>query len=134
MGRLTYRDKTGRPRLTIFGYRMYCSTQATADCICRLEEALEELTVPKVMTVQEVKQLKRGALVAYECKGLEFGEDGKHHTKIVCHAAEFETIDSRGVVWFHCGIGIEGLKNYGKTFRIWTSRPEDKRRADTPWS
>lgn len=41
MERMTYRDETGSARLTLFGKQMYCSTQATADCICKLEEALQ---------------------------------------------------------------------------------------------
>lgn len=39
--RLTLRDDDGRALLTPYGLRMYCSTQATADCICKLEEALQ---------------------------------------------------------------------------------------------
>ena len=42
MERLTYRDDNGRALLTHFGKQMYCSTQATADCVCMLEERLEE--------------------------------------------------------------------------------------------
>lgn len=89
---------------------------------------------PRVMSVQEVKQLKHGVLVAYEARGLRLGDDGKHHMTIVCHAAEFETIDSRGVIWFHGGIGIEGFKNYGRVFRVWTSLPTEEQRKEAKWS
>ena len=41
MERLTYRDQNGRAMLTHYGKQMYCSTQATADCFCKLEERLE---------------------------------------------------------------------------------------------
>ena len=41
MDRLTYIDENGRPRLTEYGNMMYCSTQATADCVAKLEERLE---------------------------------------------------------------------------------------------
>lgn len=44
MERMTYRDETGRARLTLFGKQVYGSTQTTADCICKLEEALEMAT------------------------------------------------------------------------------------------
>lgn len=54
MERLTYRDEHGRARLTNYGARMYCSTQATADCFCELEEALAQKTVARVMTTDEV--------------------------------------------------------------------------------
>lgn len=39
--RLTLRDDDGRALLTPYGLRIYCSTQATADCICKLEETLK---------------------------------------------------------------------------------------------
>ena len=41
MERLTLRDDDGRALLTPYGLRIYCSTRATADCICKLEEALQ---------------------------------------------------------------------------------------------
>ena len=100
---------------------------------CNDAIALLKAQEPRVMSVQEVKQLKHGVLVAYEARGLRLGDDGKHHMTIVCHAAEFETIDSRGVIWFHGGIGIEGFKNYGRVFRVWTSRPTDEQREAAPW-
>ena len=40
MERLTYRDSDGRAHLTTLGARMYCSVQATADYIAKLEEIL----------------------------------------------------------------------------------------------
>lgn len=93
--------------------------------------ALLKAQEPRVMTLEEVKQLERGALIAYEAKGLELAEDGKNHFVIVCHAAEYNGMDSRGVIWFHGGIGIKGI--YGKTVRCWTSRPTDEQREATPW-
>lgn len=48
MDRLTYRDDTGRARLTRYGVRMYCSTQATADCFAELEES-----IPRWISVKE---------------------------------------------------------------------------------
>lgn len=48
MDRLTYRDGTGRARLTRYGVRMYCSTQATADCFAELEES-----IPRWISVKE---------------------------------------------------------------------------------
>lgn len=40
MERMTKRDEDGRARLTKFGMQMYCSTQATADCLAKLEDRL----------------------------------------------------------------------------------------------
>ena len=45
MERLTYRDAEGRALLTSYGKQMYCSTQATADCICELEERSSSMVV-----------------------------------------------------------------------------------------
>ena len=106
-----------------------CITQLHSDAF-----GLLKAQEPRVMSVQEVKQLKHGVLVAYEARGLRLGDDGKHHMTIVCHAAEFETIDSRGVIWFHGGIGIEGFKNYGRVFRVWTSLPTEEQRKEAKWS
>ena len=47
MERLTLRDDDGRALLTPYGLRIYCSTQATADCICKLEEELNALSAFK---------------------------------------------------------------------------------------
>lgn len=101
---------------------------------CAVDDAIAMLKAqePRVMTLEEVKQLERGALIAYEAKGLELAEDGKNHFVIVCHAAEYNGMDSRGVIWFHGGIGIKGI--YGKTVRCWTSRPTDEQREAAPWN
>jgi len=45
---------------------MYGSTQATADCVCKLEEALERLAVPRVMPLEEVAALPNGSVVWLE--------------------------------------------------------------------
>lgn len=47
MERMTCRDETGRARLTLYGKQVYGSTQATADCVCKLEEELQALTAFK---------------------------------------------------------------------------------------
>lgn len=38
----TYRDKYGRPKLSLYGKQIYCSTQATADILNFYEEKLME--------------------------------------------------------------------------------------------
>ena len=52
MARLTLRDVDGRAIFTPYGLQIYCSTQATADCICKLEETLQaqEPIAPKPTT------------------------------------------------------------------------------------
>ena len=49
MERLTYRDESGRAHLTLYGKKIYCSTQATADHFCAFEDRLE----PKLPVVKE---------------------------------------------------------------------------------
>lgn len=56
--RLTYRDETGRALLTLYGKQMYCSTQATADCIAKLEDS--------VAAYEDAKE--QGRLVMLPCK------------------------------------------------------------------
>lgn len=46
--RLTYRELDGRARLTLRGNQVYCSTQATADEICLMEEHFEPMPVRNV--------------------------------------------------------------------------------------
>ena len=41
MERLTFRDSDGRALLTDYGMRIYCSTQAMADILCKYEEAFD---------------------------------------------------------------------------------------------
>ena len=66
MERMTYQDEAGRAKLTRFGKHMYCSSQAIADCVCKLEEALERLAVPRVMPLEEVEALPDGSVVWLE--------------------------------------------------------------------
>lgn len=48
MERLTYRDNNRRALLTLFGKQVYCSTQAIADCVCKLEERFEPKLVKNI--------------------------------------------------------------------------------------
>lgn len=58
MERLTYRDNSGRALLTHFGKQMYCSTQAIADCVCKLEERFEDAIFLLKEQEQEISRLK----------------------------------------------------------------------------
>lgn len=89
---------------------MYCSTQATADCICKLEEALQAQE-PRVMTLEEWKNLPDpddGTCLCYEIKDCG--------------------LRSMLIKMFDRSVHL-----YGKAFRCWTSRPDEKVRAETPW-
>ena len=48
--RTTYRDSDGRAKLTSYGAKAYCSTQATADILCMYEEMLKEKEVEEIPT------------------------------------------------------------------------------------
>jgi len=63
MERLTYRDNNGRALLTLFGKQVYCSTQATADYVCKLEERLE----PKLIKNAELTNSDCGKTKLYYC-------------------------------------------------------------------
>lgn len=68
MERLTYRDDNGRALLTHFGKQMYCSTQATADCVCMLEERFEEaISLLKEQEPIAPKLIKMYPHDIYEC-------------------------------------------------------------------
>lgn len=129
MERMTYRDETGRARLTLFGKQMYCSTQATADCICKLEEALENLPVPKVMTLEEVKRLAPDNDVWIEYHEL---------AGWTISAVTVREIDDNGMLCrLQClRFGFDRYGCYGgdwMAWRCWTSRPTDAQREATPW-
>ena len=63
MERLTLRDDDGRALLTPYGLRIYCSTQATADCICKLEEALQAQEPVEPKMVAGVAEIYKDILV-----------------------------------------------------------------------
>lgn len=63
MDRLTYRDDDGRARLTKYGVKMYCSTQAVADCFAELEES-----IPRWISVKERLPEKIPAKYLCYCK------------------------------------------------------------------
>ncbi len=130
--RLTLRDDDGRALLTPYGLRIYCSTQATADCICKLEEALQAQE-PRVMTLGEVKVLP-------DCVFLEDRDiSNVHSIKTISRPAlpqlVFVNTNSEESIGFRGPDGDTSLvtSRYGAEWRCWTSRPDEKRRAETPW-
>lgn len=127
MERMTYRDETGRARLTLFGKQMYCSTQATADCICKLEEALENLPVPKVMTLEEVIEAAKQGEPMYICEA-KFPGSARW---IIPINADHWGFEERGS---HCQLHYyDYLSKQIGGFCCWTSRPTDEQREATPW-
>ena len=137
MERMTYRDEAGRAKLTRFGKRMYGSTQATADCVRKLEEALERLAVPRVMPLEEVAALPDGSVVWLEdCDKPD----------VIAGIMEDELITSREdgsvVVLIYFIVvrnrSIERVTasaaDYKVRWRCWTGEPSVEQREATPWN
>ena len=96
MERLTYRDDNGRALLTHFGKQMYCSTQATADCVCMLEERLEE-TISLLKEQEPVKPFVTGNGHTFEEAETWWYECGN------CN----EPIDPNDQYCRHCGKAVK---------------------------
>ena len=124
---MTYRDETGRARLTLFGKQIYCSTQATADCICKLEEALQAHE-PRVMTLEEMR-FKREVPVWFESHGTFRGRKG-----FWTFLGDVSPTTFTILLLPEDGIMTElSLSAYGKVWRCWLSRPTDAQREETAW-
>ena len=136
MERMTCRDETGRARLTLFGKQVYGSTQAMADCVCKLEEALEKLK-PRVMPLEEVAALPDGSVVWLEdCDKAD----------VIAGIMEDELITSREagsvVVLIYFIVvrnrSIERVTvsaaDYKVRWRCWTSEPSVEQMEATPWN
>ena len=74
MERLTYRDSDGRALLTNKGMKIYCSTQATADVLCKYEEIIGPEIEISPLTEEDVKEdpelenrLKKYGYLTDEC-------------------------------------------------------------------
>lgn len=88
--RLTYRDETGRALLTLYGEQMYCSTQATADCIAKLEDS--------VAAYEDAKE--QGRLVMLPC-----AVGDKVRDKIADHIFTIQIVElgPKAGTLFRCG-------------------------------
>jgi hypothetical protein len=89
-------------------------------------KALSKAQEPRVMTLEEVKALPSETDVWLD----EF-----------CSIVVAATISCTlyGNAYFygieHADYGVDyKLIDYGKEWRCWTSRPDEKRRAETPWN
>ena len=122
MERMTYRGKDGRARLTIFGAHMYGSTQATADCICKLEEALQAQK-PRVMTPTEAYTadfvyVEFAGVITPALRTINEREG---------HRESYFATQQLGGEWMR-------WDDYGITWRCWTSRPTDEQREAEAWN
>lgn len=125
--RLTLRDDDGRALLTHYGMRMYCSTQATADCICKLEEALIAQE-PNVLSFAEAMldtdrdviwvEFKDDPIVEAAIPGFAVNE----YADVFC--AGFDSED---------GTIRLSANQCGKIWRPWSLRPTDAQREAVKW-
>jgi hypothetical protein len=93
-------------------------------------EVMEYLSAqaPRVMTWEEAQaNVNEGPFIIMEVRD----STGTEIDYGVLVGDSYEM--SEGSLLTVCNFGL--LKDdYGKRFRCWTSRPDDKRRAETPWN
>lgn len=76
---------------------------------------------PCAMTLEEVRLLCEDDIVWYEHKGVQ------PHPRVVEFVFDERITFTDGGVWSFSADG------YGERWRLWTSRPDEKVRAETPW-
>jgi hypothetical protein len=96
-----------------------CANEIARDAI-----ALLKAQEPRVMTLEEVNALDWDYcyLEQERLPGKEYrGMLGKY----IMTCVTWPSITAAKI--------SQGMDNYGKTWRCWTARPDEKRRAETPW-
>lgn len=106
------------------GYGVSCRDELLDD-IYELLEAREEAQEPRVMTLEEVKMLDSDYYYLESMRS-----PGKELREIV-GAYGLTCVTWPSITWARQTMGDRG---YGKTWRCWSSRPDEKRRAETPWN
>ena len=113
-----------------------------ADCIALTRTDIVEMLVllkaqePRVMTLEEVKQERicwiedadDGMTVRlFPATMFGIGEYANGSKSYMFLAQKPWAIDANDCEWWYL------IEDYGEIWRCWTSRPDDKRRAETPW-
>lgn len=99
-----------------------------------LHEAIDLLKAqePRVMTLEEVKAMKRYTICAVEQQSKVL------HTTFNAEYRGTLTIGERNYLDFGLYADVSPFRRseggYGKTWRCWTSRPTDEQREATPWT
>jgi len=87
---------------------------------------------PRVMTLEEVKAMKRYTICAVEQRSKVL------HTTFNAEYRGHLTIGGRDYIDFGLYADVSPFRRsesgYGKTWRCWTSRPTDKQMEATPWT
>ena len=98
------------------------------------QEGLLKAHEPRVMTADDVVTLEKGDVIVLEQHEIGVIINAIYMQRITredddttyTEAIKVVTAYTDGSAWLNCG-------TYGKDWRIWTSRPDEKRRAETPW-
>ena len=83
--------------------------------------ALLKAQEPRLMTLEEVRLLCEDDIVWYEHKGVQ------PHPRVVEFVFDDHITFTDGGAWSFSADG------YGERWRLWTSKPNEKARAETPW-
>jgi hypothetical protein len=114
--------------------RLKAQEQKCRECGEATSKAIQELQAklkaqePRVMTLDEINAVKHNDDLIYESNGVV--------------KTMFHFIVTDGIVdnELHIRTELEGtqlvasLEKYNIDWRCWTSRPDEKRRAETPWN
>ncbi|MBP5709997.1 MAG: hypothetical protein J6W84_03365 [Bacteroidales bacterium] len=105
--------------------RGWIDARASEKMVKYAEDALELLKAqePRVMTFEEAAALGRNTVVWYEFNG-----ENSPRPRIVHHA------DKAGIQFTDGGVWHFVRDEYGKLFRLWTSRPTEAEREEIPWN
>ena len=111
------------------GFRMadeitYAAYSRLHDLISELDDLLKAQE-PRAMTLEEVVKTERNTPIYIDQRYGMYGWD--IYDGVDIQAKDIVT----GAPW--ASNEFWGWDEYGKTWRCWTSRPTDKRRAATPW-
>ena len=112
---------TNQEAIEIFGELKKCYLGGIVDAI---DIAIETLKAqePRVMTLEEVRKLPRGALVWQEHRGVNQPRPRVVH----CVTDEFIIYTDGGKWYFE-------LDDYGTKFRLWTTEPSEMKRQAVKW-
>lgn len=130
--RLTYKDKDGRARLTNYGMKMYCSTQATADILNDYEERL----IPRVLSRNEICELAWNS--NHPVLFVEMREINYSCPYPIWFEGYAEPVESDETEIHLYGFGAPEpceakWRDYCKIWRCWDKEPSEKQMAETPW-
>jgi hypothetical protein len=91
--------------------------------------ALLKAQEPRVMTLEEVKSAWRNRDIAFL---VEYNDGG--NPVWMLYYGYLSTLEEIVLIDEIAHLRHFGVDGYGVDWRCWTSRPDEKRRAETPWN